>query len=295
MATIDAKLTTDPNDTSTKSIDSFEIVYFSGITSGEKFIKDLNASPGTTSWYVYEKNTKTYLPFSSNPYTVSALLEEIPESTTSEKISIFSASVSNLLNRKAIDYGYKSIDNAISYYNSEDTTKREEARSFSEWRDSVLFLAESNINGFTADGITLPDLNGFTSQNEYSDYSVFPIPTTFFGDEDAGYHITDLENRIFTAWINVDHQGVNSGLGQSIQIPFPSGNITDIYSISGIVDQGSQTSDWLNANYSLKVKFSGTANSYGVQTEFDYMIHSLDGYATTYNGLAPRFTIIGGY
>lgn len=224
-------------------------------------------------------------------------LAEAPSPTFSENqlIQRFIGNINGLLNSQASSFGYHSIDNAISYYNSSDETKREQARSFSTWRDFVLSLADDNIYGFTADGVTLPNLTGFTGQTGYIGYDVLPIPTTFFGDEDAGYHITDLENKVFTAWINVEHQGINSGLGQSVQIPFPSGNITDIYSISGIVDQGSQTSDWMNANYSLKIKFSGTANSYGVQTEFDYMIHSLDGYATTYNGLVPRFTIIGGY
>lgn len=291
---INVKLSKDPGLTGTKSVVSYIQYDFPGITTtGEIFLYDGDAE-GATAWYILENSSGDYVPYSGDPNSEYLSITYFPN-PTSDFISLFESRVSSLLNSTAVSYGYNSIDNAISYYDSLDFTKREEARSFSSWRDSVEFLADANIFSFTADGVTLPDLAGFTGQTGYAEFSVVPIPTTFFGDEDAGYHITDLENRIFTAWINVDHQGINSGLGQSIQIPFPSGNITDIYSISGIVDQGSQTSDWLNANYSLKIKFSGTANSYGVQTEFDYMIHSLDGYATTYNGLVPRFTIIGGY
>ena len=290
---INVKLTKDP-EAESKTLTTYATYDFPGLTTtGTVFLYDADAT-GLTSWYLFDNSLGEYVAYSGDPN--SEYINTLPvESPTANSISLFQFRVNDLINSAAISYGYDSIDNAVSYYNSLDPIKREEARSFSDWRDSVLSLADSNIYEFTSDGITLPDLAGFTGQTGYTGYEVTPIPTTFFGDEDAGYHITDLENRIFTAWINVDHQGINSGLGQSVQIPFPSGNITDIYSISGIVDQGSQTSDWLNANYSLKMKFSGTANSYGVQTEFDYMIHSLDGYSTTYNGLVPRFTIIGGY
>jgi len=231
--------------------------------------------------------------------TSGLTLSEVPSLTLSQQqqISNFQGSVYNFLNETSVTFGYFDIQDAISYRNSGIVARRSEAIAFNTWRDHTLALMYDNIYSFTADGITLPSVaaGSFTGQAGYTEFSVSPTPITFFGDGDAGYHITDLENRIFTAWINVNHQGINSGLGQSIQIPFPSGNITDIYSISGIVDQGSQTSDWLNANYSLKIKFSGTANSFGVQTEFDYLIHSLDGYSTTYNGLISRFTIIGGY
>lgn len=207
-----------------------------------------------------------------------------------EIINTFKSSISFLLDGVALSYGYSSIENAISYYDSLDSTKREEARSFSGWRDSVEFLADSNIFSFTADGVTLPDLAGFTGQTGYAEFSVVPIPTILSGDENAGYHITDLENGIFTAWTKSNSD--SSGFG-TVLIPFPSGQIQNVYSITGLVDQGGLTTNWLTSNYTIKIKTSGTQNSFGAYTQFDYMINDVENNTLSYSGLLLRFNIIG--
>lgn len=265
------------------STDTFEKFFFGGLTTqGEDFLHSLD----TDKWYIFDT--------SLNYYTeIDVTLQELANSNQNYNINIFQSQVGGLLDSTATYYGYDSIDNAISYYDSLDSTKREEARSFSSWRDSVEFLADVNIFSYTADGVTLPDLAGFTGQTGYAEFSVVPIPTTFFGNEDAGYHITDLENRIFTAWINVDHNS-SSNYGYGVQIPFPTGNITKIYSLGAMVDQGGLTSEWFSEDYTLKIKMSGTANDYGVFTEFDYKINSLSN-NSNYQGLVLRFNILGEY
>jgi len=97
----------------------------------------------------------------------------IPTSdTTSDYISFFYANIKNLLEGTSISYGYDSIDNAISYYNSGITSWRNEAIAFNTWRDNTVSLMYDNIFSFTADGITLPDLPGFTGQTGYFDVGI---------------------------------------------------------------------------------------------------------------------------
>jgi hypothetical protein len=287
---INVKLTKDP-EAESRDLTTYAIYEFPGLTStGTRFILDAEAT-GLTSWYLFDISLGEYVAYSGDPN--SEYINTLPvESPTANSISLFNYYVNDLLNSAAISYGYYSIDNAVSYYNSLDPTKREEARSFSDWRDSVLSLADTNIYGFTADGITLPDLAGFTGQTGYIDFSVIGIPTTLVGDENAGYHITDLENKIFTAWTKSNSD--SSGFG-TIQIPFPSGQIKNIYSITGLVDQGGLTSNWLTSDYTIKIKMSGTQNSFGTYTEFDYKINDVENNTVSYSDIHLRFNIIGGF
>lgn len=264
----------------------------SGISSGESFFAlDIN----TKNWFYYDDTQKIFVSSSDPINFATDEVKEIPDVeilAQNDAIRIFTNDISQLLFGTAISYGYSSIDDAISYYNSLDQQKREEARSFSGWRDGVEFLADQNIFSFTADGVTLPDLAGFTGQTGYAEFSVVPIPTTFFGDEDAGYHITDLENRIFTAWINVDNS-VTSGISSGIEIPFPSSDIKNIYNITGLVNQGTLSSDWETEDYNIKIKMSGATNSYGSYTNFDYKLGSKS--SNDYIGLKLHFSFMGSF
>lgn len=87
-------------------------------------------------------------------------------------IEYIKSNVNFLLNQTAKSYGYDSIDNAISYYNSGITAWRNEAIAFNTWRDNTETLMFDNIFSFTADGITLPDLAGFTGQTGYFDVGI---------------------------------------------------------------------------------------------------------------------------
>jgi len=87
-------------------------------------------------------------------------------------IEYITSNVNFLLNQTAKSYGYDSIDNAISYYNSGVTAWRNEAIAFNTWRDNTETLMFDNIFSFTADGITLPDLAGFTGQTGYFDVGI---------------------------------------------------------------------------------------------------------------------------
>jgi hypothetical protein len=79
---------------------------------------------------------------------------------------------SSILDSIANFYGYDSIDNAISYCNSGITSWRNEAIAFNTWRDNTVSLMYQNIFSFTADGITLPDLDGFIGQTGYFDVGI---------------------------------------------------------------------------------------------------------------------------
>jgi hypothetical protein len=126
-------------------------------TSGDSFILDTN----TNTWYVFNKDSEEYQEFPQNPY-------ELPTANPEILLSSFIDQVIFLLSSTAIEYGYDSIDNAISYYNSSVTAWAEEAAAFNTWRDNTLSLMYQNIFSFTADGVTLPDLDGFTGQTGYA-------------------------------------------------------------------------------------------------------------------------------
>lgn len=93
-----------------------------------------------------------------------------------EKYQSFFGIISNFIDNYPTSFGYGSIEEAISYYNSGITAWREEAIAFNTWRDNTLSLAYDNIYGFTANGITLPSLSGFTSQQGYFEVDI-PTPS----------------------------------------------------------------------------------------------------------------------
>lgn len=98
-------------------------------------------------------------------------LSEAPSVTQSQQQEIlnFQGFVYNFLDETSVTFGYFDIQDAISYYNSGITAWRNEAIAFNTWRDNTVTLMYSNINGFTASGITLPSLitGGFTGQVGY--------------------------------------------------------------------------------------------------------------------------------
>jgi len=125
--------------------------YYSYISDG----KGVTFDPGTSGITTFERTFPSFAP--SN--------EEI--------ITDFYFLIQNqLLNSVPLSYGYSSIENAISYYNSGITAWRNEAIAFNTWRDNTETLMYDNIFSFTADGITLPDLGGFTSQTGYFDVGI---------------------------------------------------------------------------------------------------------------------------
>jgi hypothetical protein len=89
-------------------------------------------------------------------------------------IKQFYGGVYNLMDREAFSFGYDSVQDAISYYNSGITAWRDEAIAFNTWRDNTVSLMYDNIFSFTADGITLPSLTSgaFTGQAGYFDVGV---------------------------------------------------------------------------------------------------------------------------
>lgn len=286
-------ITTDRSTSPTKNVSSYSTHIFSGITSsGDQFIFDLNAEPGTTSWYVLETIglTSAYVPYAFNPYMVEALTN-VQEQTTGDKISIFKESVTRLLESTATYYGYDSIDNAISYYDSLDSTKREEARSFSSWRDSVEFLADVNIFSYTADGVTLPDLAGFTGQTGYTEFSVVPLQEDFFGNEDIGYQILPNTDNKFISWYNIEH--TNNSYGGGVGEFINSGDISAIYSISATIDQTGLSASWADEDFSIKMRLTGTANDYGVQTDYEYKLGSVGDVFSGFSGLKVRINCFG--
>jgi hypothetical protein len=129
-----------------------------GLTSsGSTFIRDSD----TGKWYVFDESNEEYVEFPQNPYELPIVYEPL-------LLTSFIDQTVGLLSSTAIEYGYDSIDNAISYYNSSVTAWAEEAAAFNTWRDNTLSLMYQNIFSFTADGVTLPDLDGFTGQTGYA-------------------------------------------------------------------------------------------------------------------------------
>ena len=136
-----------------------------GVTSsGSSFLLDLEAN----KWYVLEESSSEYIAYGA---TAVSPYDNLPDSYY---IQEFVGDVEGLLNTTAFSYGYNSIDNAISYYNSGITAWRDEAIAFNTWRDNTIDLMYDNIYSFTADGITLPSLTagGFTGQTGYFDVAL---------------------------------------------------------------------------------------------------------------------------
>ena len=146
------------------SVSSFSIVDFPGLTTtGSTFLQDVS----NNRWFVYDSATGAYKQL--NEPLESLVAKNKPIRVEDFKISIFS-----LLGKTAVSYGYDTIDDAISYYNSGITAWRNEAIAFNTWRDNTLSLVYDNIYSFTADGITLPSLTAgdFTGQAGYLDVAL---------------------------------------------------------------------------------------------------------------------------
>ena len=140
-------------------IDNFKIL--------ESFIE---ITGGKEEYYTYlkllsERNTIVVNEFGEITFTPEIF--ETPSIFT-QILNFKEFVVDSILNDTARVYGYDSIDNAISYYNSSVTAWAEEAAAFNTWRDNTLSLMYQNIFSFTADGVTLPDLDGFTGQTGYA-------------------------------------------------------------------------------------------------------------------------------
>jgi len=139
-----------------------EIIDFSGLTStGEKFLHDLV----TDEWYVFDSSLTSFV-------KMDTTLADLQNSNQNYNISSFTNTVNGFIETTVSLYGYNSINDVISYYNSGITAWREEAIAFNTWRDNTIDLMYDNIYSFTADGITLPSLSGFTGQTGYSSLSL---------------------------------------------------------------------------------------------------------------------------
>jgi hypothetical protein len=141
-----------------------EIVNFSGLTStGEKFLHDLV----TDEWYVFDSSVTSFV-------KMDTTLADLQNSNQNYNISLFKNTVNGFMERTVSLYGYNSIHDVISYYNSGITAWRNEAIAFNTWRDNTIDLMYDNIYSFTADGITLPSLTagGFTGQTGYFDVAL---------------------------------------------------------------------------------------------------------------------------
>lgn len=163
-------LTTLPDTIEKYDFKSYYGLSGSGITTGEaQFAYDSR----TNSWFYFNEETSEFVA-SSDP--LNFVVEEEVTITEQENQNIitqeFLQQINSFLNETASSYGYDSIDNAISYYNSGITAWRNEAIAFNTWRDDTISLMYSNIFSFTSDGTALPDLLGFTSQPSYNDLNL---------------------------------------------------------------------------------------------------------------------------
>lgn len=130
-------------------------------TQGSKFIEDVTSG----KWFIYDESVTGYVEMNiSYQQLVNNFSSRQPE-----RIRVLNEGVQLFLNDTAVDYGYDSIHDAISYYNSGITAWRNEAIAFNTWRDNTVTLMYDNIYSFTADGITLPSLTAgsFTGQAGY--------------------------------------------------------------------------------------------------------------------------------
>lgn len=273
-----------------KELSNYSYYTFEGLSAAStSFLQDLDEERGASAWYVFDPSVTAYVPFEQD---VSSLFTDSVD-ITAESVSIFSQNVQFLLHSTAVSYGYDSVENFISYYNSADPTKREEARSFLNWRDEILQRADLNVYGFTAAGITLPNLTEFRGQTGYSEFEVSPIQETFFGNENLGYQIIPNTDNVFVSWYNIDHTDNLYGIGVGEFIN--SGNISAIYSISATIDQTGLSSSWESEDFSVKVRLTGTANDYGVQTDYEYKLGSVGSVFSGFSGLKVRINCVGKY
>lgn len=103
---------------------------------------------------------------------ISSLVYELPFVGVTANIQHFVEIIDEFITSYAISYGYSSIIDAVSYHNCGITAWEEESIAFNTWRANTESLMYDNIFSFTADGITLPDLAGFTSQAGYFDVGI---------------------------------------------------------------------------------------------------------------------------
>lgn len=144
------------------SVSRYSVVDFPGLTTtGSIFLQDSS----NDNWYVYDSATGAYKQLGES-------LDSLISKNKPIQIEKFKFSVDFLLDSTAISYGYKDIDDAVSYYDSTITSKKNEAKAFVTWRDNTLGLRDENIYDFTADGVTLPrvDDGSFTSQDGYQEF-----------------------------------------------------------------------------------------------------------------------------
>jgi hypothetical protein len=150
---------------------------FYALVEGGKFIGAINYTPNAPdSIQIYPISEIEYDNIVEGNWHFDVEENEVKEFKSQRQLEFensllvpnFSSLIKNFLSRIAGDYGYDSIDNAISYYNSSVTAWAEEAAAFNTWRDNTLSLMYQNIFSFTADGVTLPDLDGFTGQTGYA-------------------------------------------------------------------------------------------------------------------------------
>jgi len=143
-----------------------ESFLFSGLTTqGDSFLHDLIDD----TWFIFDPTTGG----TGGAYVeIDKTLEELKTSSQRYQIQVFYNNVQTLISDTVRSYNYDSSDNFISYYNSGVTAWRNEAIAFNTWRDNTETLMYDNIFSFTADGITLPDLAGFTGQTGYFDVGI---------------------------------------------------------------------------------------------------------------------------
>jgi len=128
-------------------------------TTGSVFVQDTE----TLKYYVYNDFTSEYVELGG-----SGSYQELVNSNKELNIRGFRGdTIDPFLDQTAREYGYQTIHDAISYYNSGITAWRNEAIAFNTWRDNTQNLMFQNIHSYTADGITLPTLSGFTGQVGY--------------------------------------------------------------------------------------------------------------------------------
>ena len=119
---------------------------------------------------------------------VGLTFEIAPSATFSQDylINNFKFTVNSLLNLEAIALGYKSSEDAATFFFSTSASDKSKAEDFIYWRDNTLDLMRQNIASFTADGITLPGLSAFVEQGEYYGLEFIPAGLPSIAGGEAG-------------------------------------------------------------------------------------------------------------
>lgn len=166
-------LTTQP---SYKELTTYSYYTFQGLTTtSDSFIQNLDVT-GASAWYVFDPSVTAYVPFGQDALVLLASNVD----TTASSISNFTSVVKSYIETVAIDFGYDSSVDFISYQSSGITSWRSESLTFGEWRDNTVSLMYDNIASFTAGGPSLPNIGGFTSQVGYYDMGINPSRPQLF-------------------------------------------------------------------------------------------------------------------